>query len=388
MRKPLSALQSTVRAGTAAALACLSAACAGDGDGHDAQRGTWNAGEEWRLIEQARIGSVDGAGPDVFASIVDLELDPMGRAWIADGQQNQIRVFDSAGTHVRTIGREGGGPEEFNGISGMDWSADGTLWVLDGGNRRFAVYDTAGRLITTHRRDVNVTVTPWRLGFDSRGNLYDHASVASHDDPDEKVVRFTPALQPRDTFLVPPFEPSVFEVVREQGGGNRSINRVNVPFSASRQWCIDPEGFIWVTVTDRYRLTRYRFDGTIDRIVERPVQPVPVTAEQRQKLLDHYRGFQQGGGRIDASRIPKTHPVIMHFFVADDGHLWVTPFRGKGPLMDIFGPDSRYLGQVSLPRPLQPSPAPAVRGDRMAAVVVDGDGVESVQLLRIEKPGR
>ena len=349
--------------------------------------GVWKPGEEWRLVPQATIGAADGEGPEVFARIVDVELDPLGRVWVADGQQHQIRVFDSAGAHVRSIGRKGGGPQEFNGIAGMDWAADGTLWVLDGGNMRFAVYDTAGRFITTHRRDVNVVETPWALGFDSRGNLYDRASVTSHEDAEVKVVRFTPVLQPRDTFRVPPFEAPVFERVREQGG-NRSITQVNVPFAPDQQWRIDPEGFVWVAVTGQYRLTRYRFDGTIDRIVERPVRPLPVTAEQRRKILDNYRGFQQSGGEVDESRIPRTHPVIMYFFVADDGHLWVVPYDGKGPAIDVFGPDSRYLGRVSLPAPLQPSPAPAVRGDRMASVVVDADRVESVQLLRIEKPVR
>lgn len=367
----------------AIALACLSA-CGNGGDEND--RGAWKPGQEWRLVPQATIGAVEGEGPDVFARIVDVELDPLGRVWIADGQQHQIRVFDSTGAHVRTIGGKGGGPEEFNGIAGMDWAADGTLWVLDGGNMRFAVYDTAGRFITTHRRDVNITVTPWSLGFDSRGNLYDRASVTSPVDQEVKVVRFTPGLQPRDTFLVPPFEEAMFEVVREQGR-DRSINRVNVPFSADQQWRLDPEGFIWVAVTDQYRLTRYRFDGTVDRIVERPTQPRPVTPEQRKQILDNYRGFQRSGGRIDESRIPKTHPVIMHFFITDDGYLWVVPFRGT-PVMDVFGPDGGYLGEVSVPRPLQPLPAPTVRGDRMASVVLNADGVESVVLMRIEKPGR
>ncbi|WP_420128389.1 6-bladed beta-propeller [Longimicrobium sp.] len=369
----------------AAGFLCLSA-CGGGGE-PDAPRGAWTPGQAWRLVPQATIGAADGEGPEVFAQIVDVEFDAMGRVWIADGKQHQVRVFDSAGVRVRTIGRKGGGPEEFNGIAGMDWAADGTLWVLDGGNARFAVYDTAGRLITTRRRDVNVTVTPWPLGFDSRGNLYDRASVTGFEDKEERVVRFTPDLQPRDTFRIPPFEAPMFEMVREQGGGRRSINRVNVPFSAMQQWRIDPEGFVWIAVTDQYRLTRYRFDGTVDRIVERPIRGQPVTAEQRQKILDNYRGFQQSGGRIDESRIPKTHPVIMHFFVADDGHLWVVPFRGRGPVVDVFGPDSRYLGEVALPGVLQPSPAPAIRGDQMASVVRNADGVESVQLLRIEKPG-
>jgi hypothetical protein len=367
-----------------AAAVCLCGTC-GRSDAEDGAQGAWKPGQEWRLVPQTTIGATEGEGPDVFAQIVDVELDAMGRVWIADGQQNQIRVFDSAGVHVRTLGARGGGPKEFNGIAGMDWAADGTLWVLDGGNMRFAVYDTAGRFITTHRREVNIVTTPWPLGFDIRGNLYDRASVTSPGDEEVRVVRFGPGLQPRDTFRVPPFQDPVFEVAGEHGG-NRSINRVNVPFAASQIWRLDPEGFVWVAVTDRYRLTRYRFDGTMDRMVERRTAAQPVTAEQRKAILDTYRRFEQSGGRIDQSRIPKTHPVIVEFFVADDGHLWVMPYRGSPAKMDIFAPDGTYPGEVSNPGRLLPSPVPAIRGDRMAGVVVDRDGLQSVLLIRIQKP--
>jgi sugar lactone lactonase YvrE len=368
----------------AAGLACLATACTG-GEASDG-RGAWKPGEEWKLVPQATIGSADGEGPDAFAQIVDVEIDPLGRVWVADGQQHQISVFDTAGAHVRSIGRKGGGPEEFNGISGMTWAADGTLWVLDGGNMRYAVYDTAGRFVTTHRRNVNITTTPWPLGFDRQGHLYDRASVTRHDDTREGLVRYDPGLQPRDTFLIPPFELPVFEMVREQGG-NRSISQVNVPFSASQQWRLDAEGFVWVAITDRYRLTRYHFDGTVDRVVERAEAPIPVTPEQRARAMENLRRFQQSGGRIDESRIPRTHPVILTFFVGDDGSLWVMPFRGS-PAMDVFAADGTYLGKVRPPGGLQTSPVPAFRGDRVASVARDENGVESVMLIRIEKTAR
>ncbi|HYW13252.1 MAG TPA: 6-bladed beta-propeller, partial [Longimicrobium sp.] len=124
-----------------AALAGLSATCGGaDANTRDASPGAWREGQAWRLEEEVRIGTADGGGPDEFARISDVELDALGRVWVADAEQHQIRVFDSAGAHVRSIGRKGGGPEEFNGIAGMSWAPDGTLWVLDGGNMRFAVY--------------------------------------------------------------------------------------------------------------------------------------------------------------------------------------------------------------------------------------------------------
>ena len=37
--------------------------------------GTWTDQTAWRLVEEVRIGSVEGAGPETFAQIIDLEVD-------------------------------------------------------------------------------------------------------------------------------------------------------------------------------------------------------------------------------------------------------------------------------------------------------------------------
>ena len=82
-------------------------------------------------MPEATIGSADGEGPAAFSRIVDVALDPMGRVWVADGLENEIRVFQPDGRYVRTIGQKGAGPKEFGLLGGMDWAPDGTLWVMD-----------------------------------------------------------------------------------------------------------------------------------------------------------------------------------------------------------------------------------------------------------------
>lgn len=369
----------------AAALAALCAACGG----RDAEvpRGAWPEGQAWRLEEVVRIGSADGGGPDEFAWIADVELDAMGRVWVADGQQHQIRVFDSAGTHVRSIGRRGGGPEEFNGIAGMSWAPDGTLWVLDGGNARFAVYDTAGKLVATHRRSVNVTVAPWPLGFDTQGRFYDLAPVKQSGEP-SGIVRFGPGMVAEDTFRVPAYEQQYFEL-RSESGGNHTINQVNVPFTPQQEWALDPAGNPWVAVTDRYRLERRRFDGTVEQVIEGTATARRVTREDRDRAIRGYGDFTSKGGKIDASRIPDTHQLLEDFFFGEDGTVWVKLATGRDEpaALDVFDRAAVYLGRVQAPTLIGTSPAPAFRGGRMAAVVTDEDGVASVLLMRVEKPG-
>lgn len=346
--------------------------------------GAWHPGEGWRVTEESRIGAKIDEGPASFARISDVALDALGRVWVADALQHDIRVFAADGRHVRSFGGVGGGPAEFLGVAGMDWAPDGNLWVLDGGNMRFAVYDTAGKLIATHRRENNRVVSPWPLGFDARGNLYDLLSPVGSR---EQIVRFAPGLQARDTFRLPAFELPAFEVVSKQGGTTR-INMVTVPFAGLQEWRMDPDGFVWVGVTDRYRIERHRFDGTVDRVIERDVKPRRVTREQRRSALAGHEDFVRQGGRIEASRIPGTLPVFEDFFFDDEGNVWVmaTPERNQPKPADVFDRTGRYLGQVLLPPRLLSSPAPVVRGNRMVGVIQDDDRVESVVVLRLEKP--
>lgn len=386
----------TTYADAVLAICVLTAGCRGaDGGegpataGSSAARGAWEPGQEWRVTREAEIGGASADGPASFARVVDVALDELGRVWVADAQQHEIRVFDPDGRHVRSFGRMGGGPAEFMGIAGMDWGPDGQLWVLDGGNMRFAVYDTAGRLLATHRRPSSTVVAPWPLGFDARNRLYDLGAARSPGEAPRTLLRSGTDLQPQDSFHLPDFETPVLEVVRRQGS-TTSVEQVTVPFAGLQEWRVDPEGFVWVGVTDRYRLTRYRWDGTVDRVVERKLRPERIPQGRRRTIANEYREFTRRGGRVDASRVPEFYPVFDGFFFGEDGTLWVKRTSSGGDTtstrLDVFDRHGAFQGTVSAPRRLLISPAPVVRGGRMVGVVQDEDGVESVVVLRLHKP--
>lgn len=372
----------------AAAALALCAACGGD-DSKETAGGGWRAGSEWRLVKEAQIGSADAEGPASFANVIGVQVDGLDRVWVADGQHQEVRVFDARGRHVRTIGRKGGGPEEFGQIAGMGWGPDGNLWVVDGGNSRFAVWDTAGRLVTTHRRASNMLIIPWPGGFDAQGRLYDTGSPAS-DPTREALVRSGPDLQPRDTFVIPPFEGQFWEVTTTGGRGgatSRSTMRMSVPFTGSQVWRVDPQGNVWISRTQQYRLERHAFDGTPNLVVERPTPAVKVASEDRERAVARFDRFKERGGQIDESRIPDTYPALVSFFFDDAAQMWVFPQLGPDtPALDVFNPAGAFLGRVTPPGLVLPIPTPAVRGSRFVGIVRDEDDVETVWVMRIEKP--
>ncbi|HST59131.1 MAG TPA: 6-bladed beta-propeller [Longimicrobium sp.] len=364
-------------------------ACGRDETDVASQRGVWEPGEEWQLEEETRIGAADGEGPDAFAKVVDVTLDPMGRAWVADAQRFQIQVFDATGKHVRSIGRKGAGPAEFGAIAGMAWGPNDQLWVLDGANARFAVYDTAGTLVTTRPRSSIITVSPWPGRVDEQGRVYDVAAVPRPDGSiTSLIVRSDSAGQPRDTFHLPEFRPDVFSITQGDKQ-NQRITQVAVPFTGRQAWTIDPEGYVWIANTGHYRIERHAFGGGVERVIERNPPPVPVTPEERSQMLENYRRYTEQGIEIDVSRIPRHHPPLSSFLFDDAGNLWVSPITSpdEGRALDVFDPKAVYLGRVRLPA-TQRTALKTVRGDRMALVARDSLDVQSVIVMRIKKPQR
>lgn len=367
-------------------LALLVAACETQGGNASAtDRGVWGPGQAWRIVEEARIGGADGAASGTFGSVLDVALDPMGRAWIADAQQKQLLVFDTRGKHVRTIGAQGGGPREFAAIAGMDFAPDGKLWVLDSGNARFAVYDTAGKLVRTQPRLSMIAMAPWSGGFDSAGRLYDLGMRATDGRPPAMVILRSEPSQLPDTFPLPEFKGEYFEV-RGGTASNRTVVRLLVPFSGVQTWALDPDGYVWIANTAEYRIERHRFSGGVDRVVEREVERVPVTREDRARLMDETEFFTRQGGKIDLSRIPDHQPALSGFVFDETGHLWVSPVleAAEGGALDVFAPSGSYLGRVPLPGGR--ISVRAIRGNQVAGVAKDSLGVESVILMRIVKP--
>ena len=131
-------MQGTRNQPLVAAAGLITAVCAGSVSAQTA---------EMRLVEELRLGQIEGSGPDVFADIHDLAVDPEGRIYVVDVGWKEVRLFDRDGRFVRRLGREGGGPGERSylniGSTRVTWDAHrDRLWIDDGLHR--LVLDSVG----------------------------------------------------------------------------------------------------------------------------------------------------------------------------------------------------------------------------------------------------
>lgn len=378
----------------AAALGCLLAAACGDGAAgpsalavdtleggtvrvRNPERGTWTEQTAWRAVPELRLGRAEGTGPEVFAMPAALEVDAAGRLYVLDAQAGEVRVFAPDGRHLRSFGRSGAGPGELAQPMGMAFAPDGGLWVVDPGNARFTVFDTAGNVRATHRRANGFAAYPWPGRIDREGRLWDVGQGGGLGAA-PALLRMDPARGRTERVALPEFTPPQFA-----RGADLSAR---VPFSPELAWALDAEGRVWSGVTDRYRLRLHEPGGDTLRVVERAAPAVAVSAAERDSVPLALKWFTDQGGRVDLGRVPRQKPPFTSVRTDDRGWLWVRPaqpFGERNAAFDVFDPEGRYGGRVTLPVEVRDEMPLVIRGDRIYAVTLAETGYPQVAGFRI-----
>lgn len=358
--------------------------------------GLWAEGEAWVLVEDLRLGSLEGEGPEVFGQIADLEVDRAGRIYVLDRQAFEVRIFGPDGSHLATFGRQGEGPGELKQPQGLELGPAGRVWIVDVGNQRYAVIDSAGGLVEERRRFTGGFVFPWPGTVLVDGRVIDVDFAFEDGTPTRTYTLWSPGGELLDTVPVPADEGATFTHTSEN-----SRTSVSVPFAPQLERTWDPGGGMWFGLPDRYRVVRTDLEGDTTRVVERAWDPVPVTAAELEEALGNLEWFREQGGAVDRSRIPDHHPAYHELHADRSGHLWVVPvvpWAEEGPegddedadeipawvrpgVFDVFDPDGRYLGRVSTDVRLA---RPVITGTHLVAVTLDELGVSYVVRFRIE----
>lgn len=351
--------------------------------------GTWTAETRPSLRLTTAIGRATGDERYLLGDVRDLAVDGMGRIWVLDNQNRELRVFGRAGGHVRTVGGAGEGPGEFRDPNGLARDpTTGRMWVIDPGTARYTVFDTAGRLVETRPRDASGYGYVWPGRFDRGGRLFDYMLVSGEGDWRFRglVVRGADG-KARDSLRFPTDagERSFFRIERENGMSMRAV-----PFTPYGDWDVSPSGTVWRTAGDPYRLVEIGRDGDTARVVEREHDPVTVTDAELDSIRRFYEEqYGQGANQVDFSRIPAKKAAIRALFVARDGRVWVLPYGRQGQtgrIADVFTPEGHYLGRLEFPVRLRWSVPPVVTEEALYGVREDpATGVDQVVRVVIEE---
>lgn len=350
--------------------------------------GAWGAEDRVRLVENLRIGSVEGGGPEGFGAVGAVTADDLGRIYVLERQAAEVRVFDADGRHVRTIGGRGGGPGELMSPTALLWSPEGHLWVHDPRNQRYQIFDTAGAPAGSQPIE-GLAFGFAGAAFGEDGLLYEMVPIPEGDELRQVMVRYRlegARRVPLDT-LRPPVLPPVerIDVFLEMPNGARGRIRIPVPLQNNPSRRIDRHGYFWANHGgDTYRLLQEGFDGDTLRIVEREHEPVEITEDEVDEALEGLPGG--AGDGLDRNRIPEVHPPLQTFWAGDDGSLWVRRYAAPGrQVLDYFDPEGRYMGEVALELDPGHFTPHHITADAVYGVLLDELDVPWVVRLRIEE---
>ncbi|MYD12892.1 MAG: 6-bladed beta-propeller [Gemmatimonadetes bacterium] len=355
------------------------------------------------LVPEVSMGELDGPDELLFGWIRSIAVDDDHNVYAFDDQAQAVRVFDSAGRYVETLGRRGRGPGEFSRAESIATLPDGRLVVRDPGNAALEVFVPG--TTETERWRYNVgglhSLTP--LYTDASGRTYLHTTDLSRTDFTMHIVVFGPDGTQIDTLPEPSstYEPP--EVTAERGASSVGYY---VPFSPELYWTIHPSGHFLSGVSTEYKIDLARDDGVLR--IERAANPVPVheeeLARQRESVVQRMRAFAPGW-TWDGPPIPDHKPLFGDLVAGRDGRIWVAvPTEARAvenpnhdpedpssapvvwrapPRYDVFEPDGTYLGAVMPPAGFTGSTQPVFDGDYVWAVTRDELGVQRVVRFRI-----
>jgi hypothetical protein len=334
-------------------------------------------GETPHIVEELRIGQLDGPDEYVLGRIGPLTVRADGDIIAVDAQAPVIRQYDANGRYVRDIGREGAGPGEYRRVTEMQILADGRLAILDPGNTRISIYDSTGVFIASHRVEGVYGVDAFVV--DTLGNFWvkqlDQSRLPTREDrivepvePRERPWIFTeisPSGEVLRSIDIPPEERSWPSFVLMTTEGRRWS------FPDLRAHALSNRGYLVVGHNRTYALDLWLPEGRVRRIT-RTAEAVALRDGERAQWQAWVRFFEEANqGRLDYPPLPRTKPFFRALTVDRDGRIWVERYveaietepepRAPGddrplrewrepPTFDVIKPDGTFLGTVVLPR--------------------------------------
>jgi hypothetical protein len=369
-------------------------------------------GDTAYLEAEVSIGQLEGPDEYLIGDPRSIAVGPDGTLYVLDIQVPVLMAYAPDGTHERNIGRQGGGPGEYENPDGMAALPDGRLLVRDPGGARIVVFDAAGEFIEQWRLSGGFN-TSRRLYVDTAGQSYTNVLLNPGVPPWEWIMgvrRYSSSGEALDTIRAPTWN---YQPPRLTASREGSSSSTSVPFSPQRYWTFSPLGYMVGGLSNRYRIDLYRKGEPVLRM-ERAGEPVRVhreeAEERRQAQIKRFQR-QYGTWRWNGPPIPDTKPPFRGMFASWEGNIWVRLSQPGRPIMtaeearqeelrtgrrpyryrqseafDVFAPDGRYLGPVSVPASLRVDPEPIVRGAYVWAVTRDELDVARVVRFRIVYP--
>jgi hypothetical protein len=350
------------------------------------------AGREATLVEELRVGSIDG--PDALTRVGSVLPQPDGGIWLVQPEARDILAFDKHGALTGRVGGAGEGPGEF-GMPGQLgwWGGDSdTVWVSDWARARVDLFTRSGRFV----RSFPAPQFTYQDVYEVRS-----PEVFLRDGTAFGMAEYRPGVQPWTAFPVLRYD-AVNATPRNEVTRVDRTNTVQIRWESGRATGAHPIpdapiirfGRDRVMVLDRtvtrdeesraVTIRMFGPDGSLLWSRRYPYDAVPLPSSEADSLIgERIAGFQRFAaleGRLspeEAERVyrrevraPAYRPPVRSAYLADDGRIWMewavragTPARWM-----VLNQRGELLASFAVPALLD---VRAIHGDDVWAVETD-----------------
>lgn len=341
------------------------------------------------------IGTAEGAGETDFYRIADVAQIGEALIAIADGDSNQVRLFNLEGDFVRLVGREGDGPGEFRAVRRIGQFGD-TLWVFDSALRRLTLFDGRDDVVATRE-----------VGFFPIGSR-DRSLGDVRLTRDGEIVGTDWSHMSQGTSPSISIDTAYWAVVRPDGSnsvitelegartahyemGTRRLFRL-LPLTNIPSWDFSEEQ-LYLTSGALHEIRVVGLDRVMRQIIRRSASTREVDHELAERWKDSVRSRAERLGQTNgleeflaAVPIADTVAAYDEIHVDATGLIWALSSGWEGvrsnPPWDLFNSDGRFVGSVELPVPLR---VQEIGEDYLLGVWRDQFEVEFVHRYALER---
>lgn len=318
-------------------------------------------GGEYSTSPVFAIGAVEGPEDQLLGRVYAAFVRG-NSVFIANGIVPEIREYDFQGRLIRRIGRRGGGPGEFRNLRWIAPLSGDSLLALDLFGSRVTVFSGDGSYGRSFQLDVPQHgqaewVSEFGAGF---------------------AVGFSHGLDPRR--MSGPAQDS-FSVVFLDRSGARRLGR-GLPLIGGRWWVRTSRGGISAIEEGASPLLAVRDSLVIATTGDlQAVLRLSGTAWERVPLI----GQEWDNGLVEGTDIPMR--LYEQLVAGPGGEFWLSDFtisEAGGRTWRIFDQSGRLRTTLSLPARFRVF---QIERDYVLGKTTDEDGVEYVELLRLNRSG-
>lgn len=251
--------------------------------------------------EVYRVGAFGGEDWEQFGDIASLGFDGAGNLYLLDRQAARVTVVSPDGSYLRDFGREGEGPGESRNPTRLAVMPNGDVAVFESNRSAFHIFDRDGNVKGTARipdnplptilpeldshlvGDVMVLIPNGVVAIVSRAMMGTGGQIGA-DGPTRPVERLVLSgeevlVEEITTAWAPP------PGVPHSQAPSQTVVTVGSGLAFAPDLFVGglPGGGVAFSDSSAYAIRITAPDGTIQRILTRPLRPEPVTDRIREK---------------------------------------------------------------------------------------------------------